>query len=282
MSTDAIVVECDSHEFSRSVIDYAATEAARTGAELVLAMHNDANVSTDEASSLLRRAARDLDSVYRSRLKVGTMMLDGPRTKALIAAGDCARLVVVGKAAGGELTGLRAAQGSLRIATAVSCPVIVVPTTWRSSPMARSVVVGVDGTPLSQDAVNYAFAVADTRGLNVSVVHSYWMGYGRSGAANRPGPAGAWVNAARSTVSDSLAGCIDAYPHVRVSRVLTTRPVIDTLISESRYAELVVLGAHAGGGSIADPTTRRAIAEMTCPVAIVAHRRVRLSHMGHD
>lgn len=279
MSTDAIVVECGDHDGSRSAVGYAADEALRASTELVLVMHNDVAESEADAGGALERTARQLENAYGARLKVSTLSLDGPRVKVLARAADGARLVVVGKDADGEPTGLRAAQSSLRIATAVTCPVVVVPAKWRSTPTARSVVVGVDGTPLSLDAVRYAFAVAAERGVDLSVVHSYWMRYGSGGAPDR---AGTWVGEARSTVSESLAGCLEAYPEVRVSRVLTTRPVIDTLGGESRYAGLVVLGAHAGAGSVADPTTRRAIAEMTCPVAIVAHRRDHPPRSGKD
>ncbi|HWD80657.1 MAG TPA: universal stress protein [Kribbella sp.] len=278
MSTDAIVVECGDHEGSRSVVGYAADEALRADTELALVMHCDVAESEAEAGAALVRAARQLEQAYGARLKVSTLSLDGPRVKVLARAADGARLVVVGQDADGERSGLRAAQSSLRIATAVTCPVVVVPAKWRSSPNARSVVVGVDGTPLSLDAVRYAFTVAAERGVDLSVVHSYWMRYSSGGAADR---ADTWVGEARSTVAESLAGCIEAYPDVRVSRVLTTRPVLDTLGGESRYAGLVVLGAHAGGGSVADPTTRRAIAEMTCPVAIVAHRRAPVPRYGH-
>lgn len=280
MSTDTIVVECCERRGSRGVVGYAADEAVRSATELVLVRHNDIAGSPADEVGVLEREARQLERAYGTRLKVSTLSLVGPRVKALEQAAEGARLVVLGKEPDGRLSGLRAAQSSLRIATAVTCPVVVVPFDWRSSPIARSVVVGVDGTPLSLDAVGYAFAVASERAVELSVVHSYWMRYTGSGAANRPDPTDAWVGAARSTVSESLSECIEAYPDVRLSRVLTTRPVIDVLIGESRYAGLVVLGAHAGGGAIADPTTRRAIAEMTCPVAIVAHRRTPAPHPG--
>ena len=268
MRADPVVVECSDHEGGYTVVSYAADEAVRAGTDLVLV-----SPLGSEGAGVLNRTAKEFEQVYGARLKVRTLSLDGPRVKALVRAADGARLVVVRREADGELSGLRAAQSSLRIATAVTCPAVIVPAKWRPSRTACSVVVGVDGTSLSLDAVGYAFAVAAERRVDLSVVHSYWMRYGRSGAADRSDPADGWVDEARSTMSESLAGFVEAHPDVRLSRVLTTRPVNETLTRESRYAGLVVLGAHAGGGAIADPTTRRAIAEMSCPVAIVAHRR---------
>lgn len=73
------------------------------------------------------------------------------------------------------------------------------------------------------------------------------------------------------TVAETLAGWTDEYPEVRVTRFLTARPVVEALVHEGTEVGLVVLGAHAGLLPVGDPVTRRAVAAMTCPVAIVPH-----------
>jgi DNA-binding transcriptional LysR family regulator len=62
------------------------------------------------------------------------------------------------------------------------------------------------------------------------------------------------------------------HPEVRVTRYLTNRPVVAALVHMAHEVGLVVLGAHAGRLPIGDPVTRRAMATVATPVAILAHR----------
>jgi len=271
MSSAAVVVELDDQQDDQRVLDYAVREALLGCGELVLVTPyreyrtSPSGSASAEAAAVLRETAGRLEQRYGAQLTVSVLSMEGSRAKVMVRAAEGARIVVVGRSAGGGPSGLRAAQSSLRVATAAHCPVVVVPRRWRSSPASSGVVVGVDGTPLSLEAVAYAFEVAAGRGSELRVVHSYWMRYGSPYGAHD------WLGSAQLTVSESLAGWDEKYPNVRVSRLLTTRPILDTLASESAYAELVVVGAHAGAGAIGDPITRRAIAETNCPIAIVAH-----------
>jgi hypothetical protein len=125
------------------------------------------------------------------------------------------------------------------------------------------VAVGVDGTALSAEAVGYAFSAAAARGGNLIAIHA---------APRRSAPDGLWVQKAELELAEVLGSWSAEYPKVKVTRYLTCRPVVAALLRKSREVSLVVLGAHAGILPTGDPTTRRSLAAMTGPVAVVPHR----------
>jgi hypothetical protein len=133
------------------------------------------------------------------------------------------------------------------------------------APSLRDVAVGVDGTALSSEAVGYAFRAAAARGGNLIAVHA---------APRLSAPDGLWVRKAELELAEVLGRWAADYPGVKVTRYLTCRPVVAALLHKSREMSLVVLGAHAGLLPIGDPITRRAMAVVDGPVAIVPHRPV--------
>jgi nucleotide-binding universal stress UspA family protein len=220
---------------------------------------------SQDAEAILREAMSRVRRRYGADLTVRTVWAEGSRLKVLRDAAREARCLVVGQHHDSGPAGLVSAQGNLAVAGRVACPVIVVPASWRPT-SADSITVGIDGTPLSLEAVEFAFRAAADRGCSLTVVHSYRIPYRRPVVSERT-----WQEHAALTVSETLAGWTEEYPGVTVTRLLTTRPVVATLARESEYTGLVVVGAHAGPLPIGDPVTRRTITEMSCPVAVVAH-----------
>jgi nucleotide-binding universal stress UspA family protein len=292
--TGPVVVEVDGSADGPRVVDYASREARRAGAELVLVapyqhyktyspmMHVSLPPSAG-ADDLLQEAAARVRHQHGADLKVSTLSAEGSRLKVLQRAARDARVLVVGRDRDTGPGRLVSAQGNLALAGRAGCPVVVVPATWRPSFSEGSVVVGIDGTPLSLEAVEFAFRTAADRGGDLTVVHSHQVPYRRLAAGD-----GTWQERAGLTVSETLAGWDEEYPNVQVTRLLTTRPVVATLDREGQHVGLLVVGAHAGPLPIGDPVARRTIAEMTCPVAVVAHhvtpaerdRRRREIHAG--
>jgi hypothetical protein len=83
-----------------------------------------------------------------------------------------ARLLVVARNRTRGAHRLVAAQRNIFLAARTGCPVLVVPLTWKPSAIDRLVAVGVDGTPLSLEAVEFAFRVAADREGALTVVHA--------------------------------------------------------------------------------------------------------------
>ncbi|GAA0927524.1 universal stress protein [Kribbella koreensis] len=277
--TGPVVVEVDGSAENFHVVDYACLEAARSGAELVLVApyqaHSSFNPMTpgyqpqppaELAAAALRDAVAHVRHHYGYELQTTAVSEEGARLKVLPHAARHARLLVVGRTKTRGPQRLVAAQGNIFLTARTGCPVIVVPLNWRPTLLDRKVAVGIDGTPLSLEAVEFAFRAAADREGDLTVVHAQH--------APRHDPddvEGSWVRRGELTVSETLAGWDEEYPEVKVTRFLTAKPVVEALVHEGVHVGLVVLGARAGLLPVGDPVARRAVAAMTCPVAIVPH-----------
>ncbi|WP_112239278.1 universal stress protein [Kribbella monticola] len=277
--TGPVVAEVDGSADGLRAVGYAGEVALNAGAELVLIApyHRystytpmmplyDPLAPAEGAEERLRVALARVRRQCGDELKVGAVAREGSRLKVLQQAARSARMLVVAREHDHGPAGVISAQGNLALAGRAGCPVVVVPAGWRPNPAEHGVVVGIDGTSLSLEAVEFAFRAAVDHGNDLTVVHSHHVPYRRLAVDD-----GTWHERAALTVSETLAGWDEEYPQVNVTRLLTTRPVVATLARESEHAALLVIGAHTGPLPIGDPIARRTIAEMTCPVAIVAH-----------
>jgi nucleotide-binding universal stress UspA family protein len=283
-----VVAEVDGSAEGLRVVDYAALEAIRSGAELVLAAPYPAHSShnpirpgylpkpPDElADGSLRIAVAHVRHHYGYGLALTAVSAAGSRLKVLAQAARHARVLVVGRTRTRGPHRLVAAQGNIFLAVRAGCPVIVVPLTWQPSEIDRNVAVGIDGTSLSIEAVEFAFRAATDREGGLTVVHA---AHAPRHDSDRGGVEQSWVRRADVIVAESLAEWTDEYPEVTVTRFLTARPVVEALVHEGAEVGLVVLGARAGLLPVCDPVTRRAVAAMTCPVAIVPHQLTAVEH----
>lgn len=272
-----VVVEVDGSAEALRVVDYAALEAIQSGAELVMAAVYEPNGSltpvdqqlspAEFADAVLRRASAHVRHRYGHELAFVAVSEPGSRLRVLPKVARHARLLVVARTSTRGPQRLVAAQSNLFLAARAGCPVVVVPTSWRPSAADRRLVVGIDGSPLSVEAVEFAFRTAAARDAELMVVHAQ-----RAPRHDRDGDDGVWLQHAELTVAETMAGWADEFPHVRVTRFLTARPVVDALVHEGAEAGLVVVGARAGHVPLGDPVARRTVAALTCPVAIVPHR----------
>ncbi|SCG77417.1 universal stress protein [Micromonospora humi] len=179
-------------------------------------------------------------------------VVDGAATPVLLGESRHAALVVLGHRGLGGIAGLLLGSVSEQVSAYALSPVLVV----RGEPRVDGpVLVGVDGSDLSAEAVGFAFEEAAHRGAPLVAVHAR-----RDPAAPRAFPPSA---------------CGERYPHVEVRhRDLRGTPAV-VLTQESRAAQVVVVGAHGRGplgglllGSVSQVLLRHAHA----PVVIVRHR----------
>lgn len=293
--TGPVAVEVDGTAEGLRVIDYACEEARRCGADLLLVC---AYRTTVTASAMLPQylpgdpaelAKPDLqDAISRVRgqagfeIQVRTMLFGGTRHQALAKAADGARILVVGRRRARGPHRTVSAQSDLNLAGSIDCALVVVPMGWQRRLADRTVYVGVDGSALSREATGFAYSAAAHRRGHLVVVHA------EKGTRRKVELEGesAWATPLELTMAESLAGFAERYPEVRVTRFVTNQAVTDALIGASQHAGLLVLGAHAGRLPH-DPVTRRALADATCPVAVVKHQptaaeRQRAQSVGSD
>ncbi|WP_165547414.1 universal stress protein [Kribbella sindirgiensis] len=268
-----VVAEVDGTAESLRVVDYAYLEALRAHAELLLVAPYSPGASSAEARTessaddRLRAAARHARQKYGDGLRIDTASREGSRRRALGEGAWHARMLVVGRKRVQGPRRLAVAEANLSLAGRVGCPLVVVPLSWRPGFTDRRVAVGIDGTALSNEAVEFALSTAASRDGDLIVVHAAPS----RDVTRRAEEEHRWMTRADQLISEALAQWRSEFPAVRVTRFVSSRPVPEALVRESNEVGLVVVGAHLGAGPTSDPVVRASIAAMPCPVAIVPH-----------
>jgi len=227
-------------------------------------------VMLDEARRQLAEAvavAEETDGVRASQeLTVGFPV------PVLLEASERAQLVVLGDRGHGGVSGLLVGSVATAMASRAACPVVLVRNDdLPADDRTRPVVVGVDGSPMSEGALAFGFAVASERGVPLVVVHAWQDLY----IDSLTGAALDWdaiETEEHEVLAERLAGWGQKYPDVPVQRRVVWEGPAPTLIAESEGAQLVVVGSRGRGaamslllGSVSHALLHRA----RCSVAVV-------------
>lgn len=135
------------------------------------------------------------------------------------------------------------------------------------------VVVGVDGSEVSADAVAVAFAEADARGAPLVAVHS-WSDLRFDRPAVTPDAFGGDDIAliGDRLVAESLAGWQEKYPDVHVIRRVYLSNPRHHLRQWSKSAQLLIVGSRGRGGLtglVLGSTSLFLVQRAECPVMVV-------------
>ncbi|WP_433532630.1 universal stress protein [Micromonospora sp. CA-263727] len=237
------------------------------GAPAGAGLRNQAEQCVAEAVAEAGKAAPDV--------AVTGAVVDGAPTAVLLAEARAAALVVLGNRGLGGFAGLLLGSVAVQVSAGADSPVLVV----RGEPRADGpVVVGVDGSELSAEAVGFAFEEAARRGTALIAVHA-WL---------YPTPAGpgdilplvydldAFREEEERTLAESVAGWSERYPEVPVRQSLVRGSPARALVEESRAAQLVVVGARGRGalsGLLLGSVSHALLHHAHSPVAIVRKPR---------
>ncbi|MBB5916245.1 nucleotide-binding universal stress UspA family protein [Nocardia transvalensis] len=144
---------------------------------------------------------------------------------------------------------------------------------------AGPVVVGVDGSPVSEAAIVTAFGEAADRGAELVAVHAWsdWD-YKRFAADGESMvPDAALEEAERAVLAERLAGWQEKYPDVLVTRKIYLASPAAHLRDWSKRAQLVVIGSRGRGalaGALLGSTANSLVQHAYCPVMVVHPIRV--------
>ncbi|ONF70436.1 universal stress protein [Amycolatopsis keratiniphila] len=187
-------------------------------------------------------------------LDVSSSVVDGDPATALPLVADevDAPLVVVGASGSGALvrallgsTAAELARTSRRPTVVVRAPQVV--------PMSKPVVVGVDGSEVSERALRFAFAFAARHRVPLRAVHA-WSDRPLDkiadtivSAALGPREQDTFASLNDSLAERQLRRGEKAYPSVTVSRHHAVDRPADALVAQAADAALLVVGSHGRG-----------------------------------
>ncbi len=176
---------------------------------------------------------------------VHTEILHSSIVPTLVDASEGMQMVVVGSRGTGALGRLRLGSVSTGLVHHASCPVAVIRPEPTSSDDDAPVLLGIDGSPASEEATALAFDEASRRGVGLVALHAW------SDVAVFPILGMDWhehESQGHEILGERLAGWQEQYPDVHVQRRLVCDQPARWLIRESQHAQLVVVGSRGRGG----------------------------------
>jgi nucleotide-binding universal stress UspA family protein len=147
--------------------------------------------------------------------------------------------------------------------------------------MSGEIVVGVDGSDASRDALRWAADEARLRFARLVAVHAWSFippqpigdpGMLAMPAGDLPGQLEAESDAARTALDEAVDEALGADPGIEVERKLVEGDAGEVLVAESAEAELVVVGSHGRSGfkaALLGSVSRHVVDHSTCPVVVV-------------
>jgi nucleotide-binding universal stress UspA family protein len=194
----------------------------------------------------------------------------GRPTTALLTISDQAALIVLGARGTGGFPGLLIGSVSAQLAAHARCPVAVVrPPAGHGS----DVVVGIDGSAQSEQALRLGLTEARRLGGALIAVHAYQLPPLPAAYAPNPGIDETAHRATAEEVLDrTLADIEQTATDVKIERRVQAGPPARVLLEASADAAALVIGARGLGGFtglILGSVSQQLIRHAPCPVIVV-------------
>lgn len=232
---------------------------------------NAGRAHLDSALVLAREAVEDIGP-----LEIDTKLHEGRIAEILLQYAPQASVIALGSRGLGEFSGALLGSVARAVASHSEAPVAVVRgrTLDGRPPTEGPVVVGVDGSEISDAAVGAAFAEASARNAQLIAVNVWSdVSVQPSLGATEDDPHWSAIQTAEEAVlSEQLAGWIEQYPDVPVQRIVRRDRPVRVLSEFSEQAQLLVVGSRGRGGfrgMLLGSTSAALMSTADCPVLIV-------------
>ncbi|MEU4769057.1 universal stress protein [Actinosynnema sp. NPDC023794] len=237
-------------------------EIVLTGHEVREAFEQQGRQWVEQAAAAARAAAPEVE--------VETAIVIDRPAAALIAASHGARLVALGSQGLGGFSGLLVGSVAVAVSAHGKSPVVVVRDELRYD---GPVVVGVDGSPASEEAIGFAFAEASVLGAPLTAVIAWTDFLVDSAYHSRFTVDWSQVEDEQlRLLAERLAGWQEKYPDVAVDRVVVHDRPVRALLNAAKDARLLVVGSHGQGGftgMLLGSTSQALVYHAPCPLAVV-------------
>jgi nucleotide-binding universal stress UspA family protein len=260
-----ILVGVDGSPPSKVAVDWAAREAAMRGIPLsiihviqspavrmwpevpmprdVLArMERDSEEILSDASRIAKEATAETRQIH-----IETETIAGGVLPTLIDLSKDAEMIVAGCRGTGPINRRLLGSVSRGLIQHAHAPVAVIhdEDPLMAYPAKAPVLVGIDGSPVSEAATAVAFEEASRRGVDLIALH-VWSDFALYDVPETELPA--LQRRAEETLSERLAGWQERYPDVHVRPVVALNRPVHQLLERSEAAQLTVVGSHGRGG----------------------------------
>jgi nucleotide-binding universal stress UspA family protein len=231
-------------------------------------------------AGLRHQAERVLaDAVAQARtvapeVPVDAEVVTGQVAAVLRAESGHAALLVLGDRGLGGFTGLLVGSVAVQLAAHADCPVLLERGTAHPT---GPVVVGVDGSPPSHRALEFALGEAAVRAVECRAVHAFRHPVSSGAGDMMPLVYDTEMLRAEQDriLAEAVAGYGQRYPDVPVVRRVVHGRAAPALIEESATAQLVVVGARGRGGFtglLLGSTSQAVLHHAHCPTVVVRAR----------
>ncbi len=294
---DIVVVAVDGSAASHNAVRWAANTANKRGIPLRLAssytmpqfLYAEGMVPPQELFDDLQSEtmekideARAIAHEVAPELKIGHTIAEGSPIDMLLDMSRDVTMIVMGSRGLGGLSGMVMGSVSAAVVSHASCPVVVVreDNTVDESTKYGPVVVGVDGSDVSQKATEIAFAEAYARGAELVAVHTWMDMQVQASLAGLSAAQQQWEEVEREQIdmlTERLQPMADAHPEVQVRKVITRDRPVRALVENSEGAQLLVVGSHGRGGfkgMLLGSTSRALLQSAPCPMMVVRPENV--------
>ena len=280
-----VVVGVDGSGSAYRAVEWAAAEAARRGVALRLVsafswttsdhpVRHDGRVAQyrdqllEAARHRLSRAARIAEDTSPG-IETAPQVEIGAPIEVLGSEARRAQLLVLGDRGLGGVTGLVLGSVAVALAARGACPVVIVRGETRKTD--GPVVVGTDGSPVSEAALGFAFDAAAVRGAELVALHA-WSPTAVDKALEPMMDWDAVADEEDAVLAERLSGWGQKYPQITVRRSVVRDGAARALVDASRGAQLVVVGSRGRGnaaGLLLGSVSHGVLHAAHCPVAIV-------------
>ncbi|MCG7450781.1 MULTISPECIES: universal stress protein [Corynebacterium] len=289
---DIVVVAVDGSEASKNAVRWAANTAMKREIPLRIAssytmpqfLYAEGMVPPKELFDDLQ--AETLEKIEEARaiahevapeLKIGHTVAEGSPIDMLLEMSHDVTMIVMGSRGMGGLSGMVMGSVSASVVSHASCPVVVVREDNHVTDSTKygPVVVGVDGSEVSQKATAYAFREAQARGAALIAVHTWMDMQVQASLAGLSAAQSEWADIEKEQselLAENLKEPREEYPDVEVKQLITRDRPVSALTEAAEGAQLLVVGSHGRGGfkgMLLGSTSRALLQSAPCPMMVV-------------
>lgn len=278
--SEKYLIGIDGSDHSRVALKWGLERAAKRGASVEL-LHVADDSFLSESVAFLSEAQSASEQMLAHEIEYAKTQLgfDGTISGSAVVghpiseiehASKQADLLVLGAHTGGKFAGSVFGTRAVKVAAVAHCPVAVIPAEHEAT--GKGVVVGVDGSEPSKQAIAFAAEEASLQNLPLIAVYA-WM------PPLTPGLEYLWSeelvstqqSAAEEAIAIGTAGLAQRYPDLEIQREIVQAPPVTALLQFAETADMLVVGSRGRGGIsrlLLGSVSHGVLQSLPCPVVV--------------